>query len=145
MPAVERSVEIQASPRTVWELLASPEGWRAWFQSDVEIDLRVGGKHRHYLAEYDQWISGYVLEIQPEREMVLSWFEEDSDWVFPTRLTFTLEAIPGGTRVTQRYDGFAGIGKPTWEKTVQDYNMGIDAYNLLAKIKAIAERHHAAR
>jgi uncharacterized protein YndB with AHSA1/START domain len=143
MPVVERSIEIKASPRTVWNLLATQEGLRRWWAADLEIDMRVGGKHRHFVADHNQWISGYVLEIAPEQHLILSWFEEGTDWVHPTRLSFILEPIAGGTRVTQRYDGFAGIGKPTWEKTVQAYNSGIDQHGLLHELKKLAEAHAA--
>lgn len=139
MPFVERSIEIQASPSVVWELLSTQEGLRSWWAENVEIEMKVGGKHRHFMAEANQWLSGYVLEIIPEKMLMLSWFEEDTDWLFPTRLTFTLEEIPGGTRVTHRYDGFAGIGKPTWERTMEAYNRGIDQHGLLAGLKALAE------
>lgn len=144
MPVVERSIEIQASPSTVWELLATQDGLRAWWAPDIEIDMRVGGKHRHYMAEANQWLSGYILEIEPEKHLIMSWFEEDTDWVHPTRLSFILEEIPGGTRVTQRYDGFAGIGKPTWERTMQAYQRGVEMHNLLADLKKLAEQTHAA-
>jgi uncharacterized protein YndB with AHSA1/START domain len=143
MPAVERSIEIQASPATVWSFFATQEGLRAWWGAEIEIDMTVGGKHRHYVPEVNQWISGYVLEIVPAKQLILSWFEEDCDWVFPTRLVFTLEAIPGGTRVTHRYDGFAGIGKHTWERTMQAYDRGIDLHNMLGALKAVAERYGA--
>lgn len=143
MPAVERSIEIQASSATVWSFFTTQEGLRTWWGAEIDIDMTVGGKHRHYVPEANQWISGYVLEIVPEKQLILSWFEEDCDWVFPTRLVFTLEAIPGGTRVTHRFDGFAGIGKPTWERTMQAYNRGIDLHNMLGTLKTVAEQHAA--
>jgi uncharacterized protein YndB with AHSA1/START domain len=102
-----------------------------------------GGRDRHFVPKANQWISGYVLEIVPEQQLILSWLEEDCDWVFPTRLVLTLEAIPGGTRVTHRYDGFAGIGKPMWQRTMEAYKKGIDAHSLLAGLKAQAEQHAA--
>jgi len=144
MPMVERSVEIKASPKTVWTLMASQEGLRQWFWPDLEIDMRLGGGHRHYVAELDQWIVGTVLDIVPEQSLVLSWFEENTDWVHPIRLTFTLEAIPGGTRVTHRYDGFPGIGKPSWERTQRAYEIGADRHALLERLKAAVESTHAA-
>lgn len=144
LPIVERSVEVKASPKTVWTLMASQEGLRQWFESDLEIDMRLGGAHRHYADEADQWIVGNVLDIVPEKSLVLSWFEENTDWVHPIRLTFALEAIPGGTRVTQRFDGFPGIGKPNWERTERAYQIGTDQHALLQHLKDVVESAHAA-
>lgn len=142
MPEVLRSVEIKASPKTVWSLLASQEGLRQWLHANLEIDMREGGAHRHVHRD-DTVISGYVLEIVPEQRLVISWFEEGGDWRFPIRLVFTLEAIPDGTRVTQCFDSFAGIGKPTWDRTQQAYSRGTDEHQTLARLKAAAERHAA--
>lgn len=144
MPIIRRSVEIKASPRTVWSLLATQEGLRQWLAPNLEIEMQVGGAHRHYMPEFDAWLVGTVLEIEPEKALVLSWMEKDSDWVHPIRLSFTLEEIPGGTRVTQQYDGFAGIGKPTWDRTYQAYQRGVEAHQLLEGLKRAVEAPHVA-
>lgn len=143
-PVAERSIEIKASPHTVWGLLATEEGMRQWLDPAIEIDMKVGGGHRHYMPEFDVWLVGTVLEIVPEKLLVVSWIEKDTDWVHPIRLSFTLEAIPGGTRVTQRYDGFAGIGKPTWERTLESYQCGIEEHKLLEALKLVVEEQHVA-
>jgi uncharacterized protein YndB with AHSA1/START domain len=139
MPMAERSVEIMAPPATVWSLLATQEGLRRWLDPGIEIEMKVGGAHRHYVSEFGIWIVGRVLEIVPERELVLSWMEEGTDWMHPIRLSFTLAEIPGGTRVTQRYDGFAGIGKESWERTYQSYQRGMERHGTLEKLKGAVE------
>lgn len=139
IPIVARSIEIEASPATVWQFFATQEGLRRWFESGIEIDMRVGGTYRFFETEAGAWISGHVLEIVPERRLVLSWFEDDSDWLHPIRLTFSLEEVPGGTRVTHQYDGFAGIGKPTWDRTQRAYDAGIDRHASLHRLKRLVE------
>ncbi len=139
VPAVHRTIQIDARPRTVWELMSTQESLRNWFQRDIEIEMRVGGQFRFPVPEFDMHISGYVLEMEPEKSLVLSWFEEGGDWKFPIRSNFTLEAVSGGTLVTHRYDGFAGIGKTAWDRTLDNYNRGADRHQLLAKLKEAAE------
>src|SRR5580698_5969252 len=126
MPQVIRSIDIQAPPGAVWRWLASQAALRRWISPNLEIDLQVGGEYRMLGADNETWISGRVLELTPERALVLSWMEEGRDWVHPARLVITLTPTPVGTRVTLGHDGFAGIGKPGWPQTVQGYERGAD-------------------
>ncbi|HUZ02587.1 MAG TPA: SRPBCC domain-containing protein [Thermomicrobiaceae bacterium] len=134
MPAVVRSIEIQAPPSAVWRWLATPESLRRWLSPTLEIDLRVGGAYRLPGAEAETWISGTVLELVPEGELILSWLEEGGDWVHPARLAVTLSPTTAGTRVTLTHDGFAGIGKPGWPATVEAYERGADQHNVLEQL-----------
>ena len=131
MPAVVRSIEIQAPPSAVWRWLATPEALRRWISPNLEIDLRVGGAYRLLNPGESIWISGTVLELVPEGALILSWLEEGGDWVHPGRLAVTLTPTASGTRVDLTHDGFAGIGKPGWADTVQAYERGADRHHLL--------------
>jgi uncharacterized protein YndB with AHSA1/START domain len=134
MPEIVRSIEITAPPSSVWRHLASEEELRNWLGPSLDIDLQVGGAYRLLGPDDDTWISGTVLEIVPEGALVLSWFEEGSDWVHPARLVISLEATPTGTRVTLAHDGFAGIGKSSWSDTVRAYERGVDRHRLLERL-----------
>ena len=134
MPQVVRSIEIQAPPSSVWRWLATEEALRRWLSPSIEIDLRVGGAYRMPGPDESTWISGTVLELVPEGGLVLSWLEEDGDWVHPARLVITLAATPAGTQVTLTHDGFAGIGKPGWPGTVQAYERGANRHQVLERL-----------
>ncbi|HEX3724282.1 MAG TPA: SRPBCC family protein [Nitrolancea sp.] len=138
MPEVVRSIEIQAPPSAVWHWLATPEALRRWISPNLEIDLRVGGTYRLLNPGEQTWISGTVLEMVPEGSLILSWFEEGGDWVYPARLVVTLTPTSSGTRVTLAHDGFAGIGKPSWPETVQAYERGADRHELLQRLSELA-------
>src|SRR5215831_5880782 len=105
MQQVTRSIEIQAAPSRVWRWLATQEGLRRWISSNIEIDLRVGGRYRFLGPDDRTWISGTVLELVPEKSLILSWLEEGSGWANPARLVITLAGSPQGTRVTLIHDG----------------------------------------
>lgn len=139
MPEVVRSLDIQAPPSAVWRWFESQEALRRWFRPDLDIDLTVGGSFRTLGGDEKTWISGTVLELVPEGRLVLSWFEEDRGWLHPGRLVIELTAIPSGTKVTLIHDGFAGIGKPGWQKTVEGYERGADRHRLLEKLAAVVE------
>ena len=137
MPEVTRSIEIQARPSTLWRWFESQEALRRWLGSNLEIDLRVGGTYRLLSADEETWISGTVLEFVPEGKLVLSWLEEDAEWVHPGRLVIEIEAVSSGTRVTLIHDGFAGIGKLGWSNTFEAYERGVDRHGLLEKLAAL--------
>jgi uncharacterized protein YndB with AHSA1/START domain len=134
MPQVVRSIEIPAPPSAVWRHLATADALRHWLHPSLEIDLRVGGTYRLHGFDPDTWISGTVLEIVPEGSLMLSWLEENGDWVHPTRLTITLAPTPAGTSVTITHDGFAGIGKPGWPDTVKAYEKGAARHGILERL-----------
>ncbi len=143
MPTITRSIEIKATPATVWSLLSTQEGLRQWWAPNFEIDFRLGGAHRHISPGTDQLITGTVLEMVPERLLILSWFEdgEGTDWRHPIRLTFTLEPTASGTRVTTVFDGYPGIGIANWERTYAAYEIGVDRHDLLGHLCRTVQAH----
>lgn len=138
MPEVIRTIEIAAPPSAVWKWFASQEVLRQWWGTpDLEIHLTVGGAFSLTGPDGETRDSGYVLELDPERRLVLSWMEENSGWVHPARLLFTLEPIDGRTLVTLQHDGFAGIGKANWQGIRDAYDRGADTHALLPKLAAL--------
>ena len=134
MPQVVRSIEINAPPSAVWFWLATQEALRRWISPNIEIDLRVGGAYRFLGPDYKTWVSGTVLELRPEKSLILSWLEEGSGWVHPARLVITLASSAAGTRVTLIHDGFENIGRSDWAETAQDYERGADAHRILDQL-----------
>lgn len=138
MPEVIRTIEIAAPPSALWKWFASQEAIRQWWGTpDLEIDLTVGGAFSLTGPDGQTRDSGHVLELDPERRLVLSWFEENSGWVHPARLLFTLEPTDVGTRITLQHDGFAGIGTANWQGTKNAYERGADAHALLPELAAL--------
>jgi len=137
VPQVARSIEIHAAPSAVWRWMATPEALRRWLSPNLEIDLQVGGAYRFFGPDNKTWISGVVLEMEPEDRLILSWMEEGGDWRHPKRLVITLAPTPAGTRVTLVHDGFAGIGTPDWRETLQDYQRGADQHRVLETLAAL--------
>lgn len=139
MPEVIRTAQIAAPPSTLWEWFATRDAVREWWGApDLEIDLTVGGAFSMTGLDGQTRVTGTVLELDPERRLVLSWMEEGSGWVHPARLLFVLEPIDSGTRVTLQHDGFAGIGTANWPGVASAYERGADAHALLSRLAALA-------
>jgi uncharacterized protein YndB with AHSA1/START domain len=145
MTQVTRSIEIRARPSLVWHWLASEKTLRRWISSNMEIDLRVGGAYRFLGPDGQTRISGKVLELEPERSLILSWLEEGSGWLNPARLVITLSATPAGTRVTVIHDGFEGIGVSNVNEWVRDYEHGADTHRILEKLAQLVSSGDAGR
>ena len=92
---VEREVFLDAPPAEVWEALTDEEQLEDWFANDVEFDLDRGGVFR--------WDDGdvrhaVVEEVDAERRLAIRWWDPSSPE--ESEVTFTLVAIPAGTRLT---------------------------------------------
>jgi len=139
MKKVERSIEIKASLSEVWKLISTQEGMRQWINPNMEIDTRVGGKYRVQDPDEKLVICGEVLEMIPMKLLSLSWFESGSDWVNPTKVTFTLEELSDAVKVHVSHTGFEMIGKSDWERTYNEYQKGWTRHHLLENLKERAE------
>ena len=145
MPQVNRSIEINAPPGAVWHWLASEETLRRWISPNMRIDMRVGGDYRFLGPDEKTWVSGKVLELEPQKCLILSWLEEGHGWSNPARLVIRLSPTASGTRVTLIHDGFEAIGVSNVAEWVEDYERGADAHGILEKLASLVSAEHAQR
>jgi uncharacterized protein YndB with AHSA1/START domain len=114
---IERTVELDHPPATVWTALTTAEGLGTWFGERATIDLRPGG------SAHLSWSSGDFADLRVER------VEEPSVFAFTWRVyglpaddprrtyvEFTLEPVGGGTRLTVVETGFAQLPDDAHEK-----------------------------
>ena len=105
-------VEIAASPERVFQAIASKEVCDWWVRPGVfnttewSADLRVGGQWRTAgIARGAPYtIVGEFLEIDPPRKLVMTWHRAGTPDA-PTIVTYMLEQLNGGTRLTLRHTG----------------------------------------
>jgi uncharacterized protein YndB with AHSA1/START domain/uncharacterized protein YciI len=107
-------IEIAAPPERVFRAISTEE-LATWWGSDTEyrttkhtVDLRPGGAYRSDGIGRDGTpfhVSGTIVEVEPPKRLVQTW---EPSWQpgAPTTVTWTLEPIPEGTRVTVRHSGF---------------------------------------
>ncbi len=121
------TADVEAPPERVFRALTTDEVERWWGSADTyrvtqwTADLRAGGRWSLVVRHPDGNAfpaSGQFLELDPPHKLVQT---RKYDWDSPglgrreTRVTFRLDPIPRGTRVTVRHDGFAGLWEPANE------------------------------
>lgn len=108
------SVEVAAPPEVVFRELASDAVCDWWVRPGVfdttawAGEVRRGGhwrasgtgKGRPYALE------GEFLDVEPPRRLVHTW-RFDGVPTAPTTVTYAIDAIDGGSRITLRHAGFA--------------------------------------
>jgi uncharacterized protein YndB with AHSA1/START domain/uncharacterized protein YciI len=108
------TVEILAPPERVFRAISSSEIVQWWGSDELYRtqewigELKLGGRWRASGRQADGKIfsvEGEFVEIDPPRKLVHTW-RPDWDPGKPTTVTYRLESIEGGTRVTIRHEGF---------------------------------------
>ncbi len=79
---IEREISIQAPITTVWEVITRPEYISQWFGSQVEIDVRRGGKGKLIWNE-DVQAPLEIVEVEKPHLFSFLWIAPDES----TRLT----------------------------------------------------------
>jgi uncharacterized protein YndB with AHSA1/START domain len=111
---IRASVEIAAPPERVFQALASKEIVDWWIRPGVfdtrewEGDVRVGGRWRAAGMGNGRpyALEGEFLELDPPRKLVHTWHAAGAPGT-PSIVTYVLDAIEGGTRLTLRHQGIA--------------------------------------
>jgi uncharacterized protein YndB with AHSA1/START domain len=114
--SVLASVDIAAPAERVFRALSDPKELVQWWGSadtyrahTWEADFRVGGRWRvegRSAAGKPYSVFGEFLEISPPRRIVQTWTYDWEQSHPATKLTYMLDDVPGGTRVTVRHEGF---------------------------------------
>src|SRR5262245_1774955 len=130
---IDRTIDIKAAPERVWRALTSADELGAWFKVKIEGTIKPGAEvwmistHAEY-AGTRFWVRFAIME--PPRRMAWQWHpgavdpKVDYTKENPTTVTFTLEPISGGTRLSVSETGFDAIGLARREKVYQDNSQG---------------------
>ncbi len=108
------SVELATTPERVFRALASSEVIDWWVNPGVfdtrewTGDVRVGGQWRASgIARGEPYaLEGKFLEVDPPRKLVQTWHRAGAPGT-PSTVTYLLEPITGGTRLTVRHADIA--------------------------------------
>jgi uncharacterized protein YndB with AHSA1/START domain len=94
-PWVERDTLVEASPEEVWEALTDEDRLEEWLAPDVELDPTEGGEIAVRDGEEER--SGTVQTLEENERFAFTWSRPGEGESF---VEFTIEALPGGSRVT---------------------------------------------
>src|ERR671930_1130215 len=92
---VERDTMVEASPEEVWEALTDEDRLEEWLAPEVELDPVEGGEIA--VRDGDEERSGTVETLEENERFAFTWSRPGEGESF---VEFTIEALPGGSRVT---------------------------------------------
>lgn len=108
-PVITHSTFIDASPRTVYDALATTDGLNAWFTTHSEVDAREGGRivfrwRGFGVDRTDLDDQGPVLAAEPGRRLTFQWHPSASGR--PTTVDIRMSPWGRGTRVEVNESGY---------------------------------------
>jgi uncharacterized protein YndB with AHSA1/START domain len=125
---IERELILPVPPNRVWEALTRPEQLSAWFGTHASLDLRPGGalSFSWDQLELHGTNSGVIEVVEPPHRFAWRWRSGPHDEPM-TRVEFTLEVHPQGTRLRMVESGFASLravrhsgNTQGWERELAD-------------------------
>ena len=104
--SLDREIGIRATRATVFRYFTDTERFAAWWGAGSRIEPRVGGE---VFIQYPGNLTaqGTILEITPPSRIVFTYGYDRPDPPIPvggSRVTITVEEVPGGTRVVLHHD-----------------------------------------
>jgi uncharacterized protein YndB with AHSA1/START domain len=102
---VERTLVLPSPPEEVWAALTQPDRLGAWFDEDTvvaELELRPGGRARFVTEGVER--RALIEAVDPARRLSFRWLPDPRQHpalsMPRTRVTFELEPVDEGTRLT---------------------------------------------
>jgi uncharacterized protein YndB with AHSA1/START domain len=131
---------IRTTPEKLWRALIEPEFTRQfWCETWQDCQWKLGASWRLMIPDGRVGDTGEVLEIEPERRLVLSWrneFKPEMRTEGYSRLTYELEKQGDMVKLTLSHE----IDKPG-SKLIEAVSVGWPA--LLASLKSLLETGEA--
>jgi uncharacterized protein YndB with AHSA1/START domain len=126
---LQRELQIDASPETVWEFLVDPDKATRWMGLSATFEARPGGVYRCDVIP-GHTASGEFVELDPPRRLVFTfgWEPgEDGPSAVPpgsSRIEIQLEPDGAGTRLTFTHRDFPGPGAAKQHEVGWDHYLG---------------------
>ncbi len=108
---IDLSVEIDASPATVWSILTEPELFSTWMQGEVTFEPKPGSPFRAAFPNFNIVIAGEIVAVDADaRRLELTWgmetgIQADTHPAGSSLLEFRVNAAGSGCRVDLRHSG----------------------------------------
>jgi uncharacterized protein YndB with AHSA1/START domain len=127
---------IRTTPEKLWRALLDPEFTRQyWCETTHECEWKPGASWRIMMPDGRVADSGKVLEIEPERRLVLSWrneFKPELQAEGYSRMTYELEKVGDSVKLTVLHE----MDKPG-SKLINAVSNGWP--HILASLKSLLE------
>jgi len=111
-PPIIQRIYIAEKPSKVFETLTTADGWNAWFTQETTIDLCLGGnvtlRWRDWGVDHDTFEDGgEITSLEPDKHFSFRWHQTGT----PTTVSFNLEELGDGTKLTVTDDGYGASEK----------------------------------
>lgn len=119
MPDLLHSIPINASPKDVYDAVATQTGMQGWWTRDTKMDERVGGKAEFGFNKRGMVFRMVVDALEPGRTVRMSCSGDHPEWA-GTSLEWRVEATPEGSILRFSHCGwrevtpFAATCNSTW-------------------------------
>ena len=101
---IRRSVVVAADREKVWQAITRPEQFSEWFGGKIQFErLAVGEGMTFFETE-----PGTIAIVEPPERFGFYWTAE-TGYPVETLVTFHLETVPEGTRITVTETGFEAL------------------------------------
>ena len=117
MKTIRQYVTFKVSPQDVYEAIMDSKKHSEFTKSEAYVSREINGEFSVYSGD----IQGFNLDLVPGKRIIQSW--RYSDWPdghYP-KVTFTLEEIPSGTRLTFNQTGVPDESYDDIEQGWHDY------------------------
>ncbi len=112
--AIEKTIEVKAPIERVWRALTDAQEFATWFGAVITTPFASGQKSGAQVEHcgVTRLLNMTIQKIEPQHHFSFTWNpynidpNEDYDAETPTLVEFTLEKIPGGTRLKVIESGF---------------------------------------
>jgi activator of HSP90 ATPase len=114
---IRQTVTFKAAPHDVYEALMDAKKHAKFTGGKASVSRETGGK----FSTFDGYAEGVNLELVPDKKIVQTWRAEDWPEEHYSRVTFSLNKLKEGTRLT-----FTQSGVP--EEQYRDVSQGWQDY-----------------
>lgn len=101
---IRRSVVVTASREKVWRAITQPEHFSKWFGGEIQFERLAAGEAMTFFGTEPATIA----IVEPPERFAYRWVAE-TGYSAETLVTFHLEAVPEGTRITVTETGFEAL------------------------------------
>lgn len=96
---------VEAPPRTVFDIVSTPEGFSAWMDGQADFEAKAGSPFTIHFPQFSTTVTGEVLEVDPDTTFAVSWGVSEgpqAEWFPPASSTVRIELVARdhGTEVT---------------------------------------------
>ena len=121
---IRLSIETPADAETAWLAITDPDRIAEWFTDASPL----GGVGDAYRLDFgDSAVDGRILAVETGRGFSHTWSWDGGDDTEPTVVSWTVEPLPGGSRIVLEHGGWAdgddalrGDHLGYWESYLED-------------------------